>query len=206
MQGNSPCRCLGAVSKGWRLVEGQGLQILQWDSPNFNHSCMRNSCGGAEIMPAYHRTAPIAQPLPHIQAFDCPLAFEWAPPTVETYNSLQIILYIKYYIFYLGSDRMMPSANTNVQAARGRPASSQNNSVPRTQNFAYPAWVLGPRGVVHAGSRPSHVVARAKSDDEPDWNAEMSIFQKRISRPNQLATLRELEGKVAVGKVGHACV
>ena len=51
----------------------------------------------------------------------------------------------------------------------------------------------------HAGAmRP----LRAKGDDEPDWNAEMSIFQKRISRPNQLATLRELEGKVAVGKVG----
>ena len=46
-------------------------------------------------------------------------------------------------------------------------------------------------------------MARAKSDEEPDWNAEMSIFQKRISRPNQLATLRELEGKVAVGKVGR---
>lgn len=30
---------------------------------------------------------------------------------------------------------------------------------------------------------------------------EMSIFQKRISRPNQLATLRELESKVNVGKV-----
>lgn len=43
---------------------------------------------------------------------------------------------------------------------------------------------------------------QAKNDEpEPDWNAEMSIFNKRISRPNQLATLRELESKVAVGKV-----
>ena len=31
----------------------------------------------------------------------------------------------------------------------------------------------------------------------------MSIFAKRISRPNQLATLRELEAKVAVGKVSQ---
>lgn len=43
--------------------------------------------------------------------------------------------------------------------------------------------------------------ARAKQGDEPDWNEEMNIFAKRISRPNQLATLRELEGKALVGKV-----
>ena len=98
---------------------------------------------------------------------------------------------------------MIPSVKTNVQATRARQASSQNLAVPRTLNCPYPSWVLGPRRVLHAGSRPSHMVARAKSDDEPDWNAEMSIFQKRISRPNQLATLRELEGKVAVGKVGR---
>lgn len=30
----------------------------------------------------------------------------------------------------------------------------------------------------------------------------MSIFQKRLSAPNQLATLREMESKVNVGKVG----
>ncbi|PNW77022.1 hypothetical protein CHLRE_10g419050v5 [Chlamydomonas reinhardtii] len=39
------------------------------------------------------------------------------------------------------------------------------------------------------------------TDEEPDWEAEMSIFNQRISRPNQLATLRELEAKTAVGKV-----
>lgn len=39
------------------------------------------------------------------------------------------------------------------------------------------------------------------SEDEPDWNAEMTIFAKRISRPNQLATLRELESRADVGKV-----
>jgi hypothetical protein len=47
------------------------------------------------------------------------------------------------------------------------------------------------------------VVVRGKKDtDEADWEEEMSIFKARISRPNQLATLRELEAKVAVGKVG----
>ncbi|GLC68001.1 hypothetical protein PLESTF_000633300 [Pleodorina starrii] len=42
------------------------------------------------------------------------------------------------------------------------------------------------------------------TDEEPDWEAEMSIFKQRISRPNQLATLRELEAKVSVGKVLYA--
>jgi len=50
------------------------------------------------------------------------------------------------------------------------------------------------------------VLARAngKDDDDetnPDWDKEMSIFNKRISAPNQLETLRELEGSVNVGKV-----
>ena len=31
----------------------------------------------------------------------------------------------------------------------------------------------------------------------------MSIFKQRISQPNQLATLREMEGKAAVGRVLH---
>jgi hypothetical protein len=46
-------------------------------------------------------------------------------------------------------------------------------------------------------------ICRARNDDgdeSPDWEKEMSIFNKRISAPNQLATLRELEAKVAVGK------
>ncbi len=48
-------------------------------------------------------------------------------------------------------------------------------------------------------------ICRAKGDDEePDWEKEMSIFAKRLSAPNQLATLRELESKVNVGKVRRA--
>jgi hypothetical protein len=55
-----------------------------------------------------------------------------------------------------------------------------------------------------AAARRGALVVRAKGEEEtPDWEQEMSIFAKRISRPNQLATLRELEAKVAVGKVSQ---
>jgi hypothetical protein len=49
--------------------------------------------------------------------------------------------------------------------------------------------------------KPASWVCHAKDDEEPDWEKEMSIFNKRLSAPNQLATLRELEAKVNVGKV-----
>ncbi|EFJ50639.1 F1F0 ATP synthase, subunit alpha, mitochondrial [Volvox carteri f. nagariensis] len=77
-------------------------------------------------------------------------------------------------------------------------------------------WIVA-RGCASAAQRPSrpgrrHVAAAAQAgrggqgnggtDEEPDWEAEMSIFKQRISRPNQLATLRELEAKVSVGKLG----
>jgi F0F1-type ATP synthase alpha subunit len=39
------------------------------------------------------------------------------------------------------------------------------------------------------------------SDREPDWDEEMSIFKQRTLRPNQLATLREMEGRASLGKV-----
>jgi hypothetical protein len=52
------------------------------------------------------------------------------------------------------------------------------------------------------GARRAGGPLRARSDDEePDWDREMSIFKERTMRPNQLATLRELESKVSVGKV-----
>jgi F0F1-type ATP synthase alpha subunit len=41
------------------------------------------------------------------------------------------------------------------------------------------------------------------SDREPDWDEEMSIFKQRTMRPNQLATLRQMEGQASVGKVLH---
>lgn len=49
------------------------------------------------------------------------------------------------------------------------------------------------RGALH--------LVRARSDEEPDWDKEMSIFKQRTMRPNQLATLRELESKVSLGRV-----
>jgi hypothetical protein len=43
---------------------------------------------------------------------------------------------------------------------------------------------------------------KARSDEEePDWDKEMSIFKQRTMAPNQLATLRELESKVSLGRV-----
>lgn len=49
--------------------------------------------------------------------------------------------------------------------------------------------------------------SKSKDEEEPDWDAEMSIFKQRMMRPNQLATLREMEAKVNVGKVrcNRAC-
>lgn len=58
------------------------------------------------------------------------------------------------------------------------------------------------RPPVWARHAPHRLPLPAKKDtEEADWDEEMSIFKARISRPNQLATLRELEAKVAVGKV-----
>ena len=46
---------------------------------------------------------------------------------------------------------------------------------------------------------------RALVDDDdslpPDWDAEMSLFRARLSRPAQAATLRQLEAKVERGTV-----
>lgn len=48
---------------------------------------------------------------------------------------------------------------------------------------------------------------RALDDDDddgslpPDWDAEMSLFRARLSRPAQAATLRQLEAKVERGSV-----
>eukprot|EP00951_Prasinocladus_malaysianus_P005109 scaffold36333_cov46-Prasinocladus_malaysianus.AAC.3 len=36
---------------------------------------------------------------------------------------------------------------------------------------------------------------------EADWDAEMSIFKKRIMKPSQLATMRQIEGEASIGKV-----
>ncbi|GLC45451.1 hypothetical protein PLESTM_001736100 [Pleodorina starrii] len=78
--------------------------------------------------------------------------------------------------------------------------------------FAVPAGVSAAQRPARPGRRNVAAAAQAGrggkgnggTDEEPDWEAEMSIFKQRISRPNQLATLRELEAKVSVGKVLYA--
>ncbi|KAG1671376.1 hypothetical protein FOA52_011873 [Chlamydomonas sp. UWO 241] len=62
-----------------------------------------------------------------------------------------------------------------------------------------PLRVLG--GGLRCGVGGGSRAVEARSGEEPDWTEEMSIFTKRISRPNQLATLRELTSKMRVGKV-----
>lgn len=49
--------------------------------------------------------------------------------------------------------------------------------------------------------RELHVVRARSDEEEPDWEKEMSIFKQRTMRSNQLATLRELESKVNLGRV-----
>lgn len=63
-----------------------------------------------------------------------------------------------------------------------------------------------PRKQCHSKRLPSigrvlHVVKARLGDEEPDWEKEMSIFKQRTMRPNQLATLRQLESKVNLGRV-----
>lgn len=68
-----------------------------------------------------------------------------------------------------------------------------------------PRLVLGAPALQHPAQDRRTIARASNSDEEPDWDKEMSIFTQRMMRPNQLATLRELESKVEVGKVGGAC-
>jgi hypothetical protein len=55
--------------------------------------------------------------------------------------------------------------------------------------------------------RPARPPAAAAADGEanpPDWDAEMSLFRRRVSAPNQLAALREREAQVELGTVLYA--
>lgn len=51
--------------------------------------------------------------------------------------------------------------------------------------------------------RPRPVAPRAVDDDhvEPDWDAEMTLFKKRITKPNQLSTLRRMLERADRGTV-----
>jgi hypothetical protein len=57
--------------------------------------------------------------------------------------------------------------------------------------------------------RRAAVVASLSSSDDaspstPDWDAEMSLFRRRVSAPNQLAALRAREAQVELGTVLYA--
>lgn len=48
----------------------------------------------------------------------------------------------------------------------------------------------------------SLAVASSVDDDTvPDWDAEMTLFKKRITKPNQLSTLRRILAQADTGKV-----
>jgi F-type H+-transporting ATPase subunit alpha len=56
--------------------------------------------------------------------------------------------------------------------------------------------------------RPAAAPRASSSDDPgssaPDWDAEMSLFRRRVSAPNQLAALRAREAQVELGTVLYA--
>lgn len=41
--------------------------------------------------------------------------------------------------------------------------------------------------------------------EEADWEEEMSLFRKRLQKPNQLETLRKIVEEVDIGKVRQVC-
>ena len=51
------------------------------------------------------------------------------------------------------------------------------------------------------GTRRLRSVTPVTAKQEPDWDAEMSLFRKRTLSPNQMETLRRIEEEVDVGKV-----
>ena len=71
-----------------------------------------------------------------------------------------------------------------------------------TKARCIPSFAVGRRRHRLASLRP--LQALGDDDDDslpPDWDAEMSLFRARLSRPAQAATLRQLEAKVERGTV-----
>ncbi len=62
------------------------------------------------------------------------------------------------------------------------------------------------------GSKAAHVrhpfkrlrVQRCVALEEADWEEEMSLFRKRLQKPNQLETMRKIVEEVDIGKVRDA--
>jgi hypothetical protein len=87
-----------------------------------------------------------------------------------------------------------------------RHATAAFNATPATTRSlaVYRACMVSGRRVLDIGLRPirSFRVRSKAGEEEPNWDEEMSIFKQRTMRPNQVATLKELESRVSVGKVG----
>ncbi|KAI8466349.1 MAG: alpha subunit of mitochondrial F1F0 ATP synthase [Monoraphidium minutum] len=92
-----------------------------------------------------------------------------------------------------------PRASSRPCECWRAPPPTGARALPAAARAPYAAPCRGRAAPGRAGPPPP---PRARADDEePDWDREMSIFKERTMRPNQLATLRELEAKVSVGKV-----
>jgi F0F1-type ATP synthase alpha subunit len=101
-----------------------------------------------------------------------------------------------------------PPAPASTAAAAAPPAAAaaaaarRTNSSTRRRHRARPtaaAAARASRGGPNDGA--SDEEEGEEADRAPDWDAEMSIFKQRTLRPNQLATLREMEGRASLGKV-----
>ena len=80
-------------------------------------------------------------------------------------------------------------------AAFARPEPGRANEAGRRRGIAR-RWLFGGRARAREVRLP-----RPRAADKPDWDAEMSLFRKRLQKPNQLETLRKIEAEASVGKV-----
>lgn len=94
---------------------------------------------------------------------------------------------------------LTPSATTCAHVALGR----QQHTVLDSSSKAGLSHVWSCRLARRCSSGRTRHVCRLHvySSSEPDWDAEMSIFKKRASKPNQLHTIRRLVEKVDTGRV-----
>ena len=57
----------------------------------------------------------------------------------------------------------------------------------------------------HGRRRQGHILRSTTSAlEEADWEEEMSLFRKRLQKPNQLETMRKIVEEVDLGKVHMA--
>ena len=96
-------------------------------------------------------------------------------------------------VFQTPDYRMCCVAHERISlAAFARPEPGRANDAGRCRGIAR-RWLFGGR------ARAREV--RPRAAEKPDWEAEMSLFRKRLQKPNQLETLRKIEAEASVGKV-----